>query len=389
MQTKFIHDARAYAFVFFLIILGISGTLWAKARPKVPEKIAPRIGVCLPLTGNESVGQVQRQALLIAQRIRPTVGDKPVELVIKDTLGTAGGARAAMRDLLVNQDIAGFIGGTTTDEASAMIDVLSQNPRMRRNPVPVAITTAGAPLPDTTLKLWRISTPLSEKARAAAQFAVNTLKMKRAGILIDPADAEGVRLASLFSSALIAQGGVVAEIAYISKAEADYGPALASLARKKAEVIFLPASRTAPPLIVYSRSHGVKSPFLLADIVQEGGFIKAVGAAKDVYLVTDFYPSAATGVYAKRFLESYRKEYGEPDTLAALAADAYFLVCDTLESMPAGKGKHYLQTLMAAFKDKGYLSGKIDIAKNGTIVRNTYVCVIHASRLKCLETLTP
>jgi len=374
--------------LIFLIAMSLSGALWAETPPDSPAASTASIGVFLPLTGKDSAGRVQRQALLIAQRIRPLAGDKPVELIIKDTLATSEGANNAVRALLEGHDIAALIGGTIPDKAAAMLDVVSKDRRLKAYPVPMVLTATSAPLSDVTPKPWSISAPLMEKAHAAAGFAVGKLKAKRVGILVDPADAAGIRLASLFSSALIAQGGVVAEIAYLGKSEASYRTALAALDGKKAEVIFLPDALSAPQVIVYSRDHGIKTPFLLADVRQEGALLKAVGASKDIYLVTDFYPAFAVGDHARRFLELYRREYGEPDSIAALTADAYFLLCDVLPYWRVGKGRHP-QALSPILKDKGYLSGRIDITTSGMIVRNVYICDIHASRLRCLETIRP
>lgn len=384
MRCMTLGERLPYALLVFLISLGLSGPLWAGKQPSPPEKLTAAIGVCLPLSGKERTGQVQSQALLIAHRIRPMAGDKAVELIIKDTLGTSEGTRNAVRTALEDHDIAAFIGGATPEEASAMLDVMDQDRRFRAHPVPVVFTSAGAPLSDTSNKPWLIGASLTDKVRGAAVFSVGKLKAKRAGILVDPGDAEGVKLASMFSSALIAQGGVVTEIAYLGKSEGACQAALAALANKRAEVIFLPDAKRAPQVILFSRNHGIKTPFLLADVRQEGAFIKAVGASKDIYLVTDFHPAFAAGDHARQFLELYRKAYGEPDAIAALTADAYFLLCDALSYWRAGKGR-YLQTLSAAFKDKGYLSGKIDITTTGMIVRNVYVCGIYASKLKCLE----
>jgi len=381
-------ERLSHALLILMISLGLSGPLWAGKQHSPPEKPTAPIGVCLPLSDKESTGQVQSQAILIAHRIRPMAGDKAVELIIKDTLGTSGGARNAVRTALKDHDIAAFIGGATPKEAAAMLDVMDQDRRFRVHPTPVVLTSAGAPLTDTPNQPWRISASLGDKARGAAVFAVGKLKAKRAGILVDPGDAEGVRLASLFSSALIAQGGVVAEIAYLGKSESACRTALTVLANKRVEVIFLPDAGRAPQIILYSRAHGVKTPFLLADVRREGDFIKAVGASDGVYLVTDYHPAHVVGDHARRFLELYRTAYGEPDAIAALSADAYFLLCDTLPCWRAGKGRNP-RSLSNTCTGNGYLSGKMDIAPTGTVVRNVYVCVIHASRLKCLEAIRP
>lgn len=389
MQNIPVGNRDAHVLLIFLIVMGLACTLRAEPATTPVERPPVVIGVCLPLSGKDGAGQVQHQALRIAQRIRPLAGDSRVELIIKDTLASAEGTRKALQSMLAEHDVAALIGGDTPDEAAAMLDVVSRDRRLKSHPVPVVITTAGEPLNDAPHKPWRVSTPLAGKARAAAGFAVGKLKAKRVGILLDPADAGGVRLASLFSSALIAQGGVVAEIAYLGKTEWSRRAALAALTKKRVEVIFLPDARSAPQVIVYGRDQGIKTPFLLADVRREGGFVKAVGASKDVYVVMDFHPAFTLGENAKRFLEMYRREHGEPETLAALTADAYFLLCDALPHWRAGKGRYQPQALMHALKDTGYLSGKIEMSTTGMLVRNVYICEIHASRLKCLETVRP
>jgi len=388
MQKMSSEKRRACLLLVFLITMGLASPLWGQKQTMPNAETSVSIGVCLPLNGKADEGRVQRRALLIAQRIRPLAGNKSVDLVIKDTQGTSEGTRKALQSILADHDIAALIGGATPDEAAAMLEVVSRDRRFKAHPVPVVITTTGEPLIDTPQKHWRISTPLTLKARAAAEYTVGTLKAKRVGILLDPADARGVRLASQFSSALIAQGGVVAEIAYLGKSARAGRSPLVDLAGKKVEAIFLPDAHGAPRLIVSGRDQGIKTPFLLADVGREEEFVKAVGASRDIYLVSDFHPDFALGENAKRFLELYRREFGEPETIAALAADAYFLLCDTLPYWGAGRERPS-QMLMQAFKDKGYLSGKIDISTTGMLIRNAYICGIHASRLRCLETFRP
>lgn len=353
------------------------------------EKPPLKIGVCLALADPAGEGGRQRNALMIAQRVRPLTADgRRVQLVIKDSQGASGGVREAMVAILGEGDLGGIIGGATTEEAAAMLEVVVKDKRRQRSHLPVVVTTATGPLEAPPGAVWRMCTPLNAQAQAAAGFTLKSLKAKRAGIILDPSDRDNVRLASLFSAAFIARGGIVADIAYINRGDSDYSAPIAMMAKKRPDMIFLPYAAATSSLITYARTHGLKTPFLITNVFHTWGFIKTLRSAKDVYLLTDFYPEAATSETARRFRDEFRKAYGEVDASDALAADAYFLLTDTV-ACSDGKGRFHLRQLIAAFQGHGYLSGDVSIGKEELVVRNMYGCMVQGSRLKYLDTFRP
>lgn len=382
---------RAWAMTCFgcvlLVILCMGGEAGGSDAVSAAGKAPLYVGVCLP--EDDHAGGMQRKALMVAQRIRPQVRDRRVQLVIKDTLGTASGAREAVRAVLDEQAVAGIIGGAGTEEAAAILDALATDRRTRRAPVPAVVTTATGPLEAPRGVLQRVCTPLTDQARVAAAFAIRGLKDKRAGIVFDPSDPAGVRLASLFSSAFIAQGGTVADIVYLNRKDNDYRTQMVALARKKPEILFFPAAAMTPQVIVSVRVHGLKAPCLVANLADTGAFIKDLGPVKDVYVVTDFLPEAVTAEDARRCLAEFRKQFGEMDASAALAADAYFLLTDMLAQAPSSKGRFSLKQILGMSKNRGYLTGAMNIGPSGAVERDVYVGVIQGSRLNHVDTLRP
>lgn len=378
---------RAWLVSILLVMLGMGEVAAGRDMVAAAEQDVLYVGVCLPVASR--AGGAQRNALMLAQRIRPQAGNRRIQLVVKDTLGTQAGAREAARAVLDGQAISGIIGGVSTEEAAAILDALATDRRTRRAPVPVVVTTATGPLEAPPGVLQRMCTPLTDQARVAAAFALKGLKGKRAGIVFDPSDPAGVRLASLFSSAFIAQGGTVADIVYMNRKDDGFRIQMAALARKKPEILFFPAAGMTPQVIGYARSHGLKAPCLVANLSDTGAFIKALGPVKDVYVLTDFLPEAVTSEDARRCLAEFRKQFGEMDASAALAADAYFLLADMLAHATGPKGRFSLKQILGVSRDRGYLTGAVNIGPAGAVARDVYVGVIQGSRLKRVDTLRP
>lgn len=242
------------------------------------------------------------------------------------------------------------------------------------------VTTATGPLGDFPGAVWRMCSPLTAQAQAAAVFTQHKLKLRRAVVLLDPSDCANVRLASLFSAAFIARGGTIEDIAYLERGGGDYGSPLARVLKKNPEVVFMPCTAAAAEVISHARSHGLKAPFLVANVLHTVSFIKALRSSRDVYMLTDYYPGVATSATARRFLDEFRKVYGDTDAAAALAADAYFLLTDTAVRA-RGKGRISVNELVAVSRDNRYVSGKIGFDKTGNVVRSLYACLIQGARM--------
>lgn len=373
---------------WWVLLILILGTGWGVAPGAETGQPVLKVGVCLPLADPAGEGIYQRNALAIAHKVRPLAGDRPVQLIIKDTRGTSPGVREAVAAILGEAGVCGIIGGATTEEAAVMLDAVAKNKRAQREHAPVIVTTASGPLGAPPGAVWRMCSPHTAQAQAAAAFAMRRLKLRRAAVMLDPSDQGSVRLASLFSAAFIAQGGTVDDIAYLEQGEGDYGNLLARLTKKRPEVIFIPYTTATASMITHARSHGLKTPFLVTNVWHTGSFIKALRSSKDVYLLTDFYPGAATSANARRFLDEFRKVYGEADAAAVLAADAYFLLTDSA-ARSDGKGRIHLKQLITVFQDNGYLSGEVGFDKAGNVVRTIYACLIQDSRVKYMDAFRP
>lgn len=375
------HGIRGWSWSVLLIL--VLGAGWDAALGAQAGQPVWKVGICLPLTDPAGEGVYQRNALTIAHKVKPMAGDRAVQLIFKDTRGTPTGMQDAVSSIL-EEGIDGIFGGTTTPEAVIMLDAIAKHKRARREQIPVIVTTATGPLEDSPGAVWRMCSPLTAQAQAAAAFALRRLKLKRAVVLLDPSDADSIRLASLFSADFIAQGGTVADIACFDRNQGAYESLLAGLTKKRPEVIFMPHTAATAAVITYVRSHGLKLPFLVTNVWHSEGFIKALRSSKDVYLLTDFHPGAAANATARRFLDEFRAAYGEADAAAILAADAYFLLADTAARSDA-KGRLPLKQRMTDFQNLGYVSGEIDFDKDGNVVRTIYACLVQGTHLQCLD----
>jgi len=334
----------AYLTLIIIVVTGISfscsRTIQAKNNeaPASQSAGAVKIGVCMPMAGPlTEIAKVQSEGIKMAHDMEKNKASFRVELVFMDSGTSSLDLSLALQKLLVDEKVSGIISGVPADVIAKAGGV------MKQSPVPI-IATSSARLDWKTKEetsVISICTSLQDQAYACARFMKDVIHARRIGLIINGRDESCVRLASLFSAAVVKAGGRIEDIAYIKEGEDPASPITHLMGRKPDAVyIPLPGANTKAALKKI-RSFDELKPILVGSISDEESFFSDVGKSLEgVYVQSNYIQEKVTSAKGKEFIEYYSKHARKPAYLGssiATGADAYFLMLDMISRQQNAK----------------------------------------------------
>lgn len=295
-------------------------------RAPVQQGDPVKIGVYMPSSGPlAGLAKLQAEGVRAAVQMEGFTGTQPVKLVFHDQGDSPREFVKMLEGLKEPDQVSAIIACISAGTASAAADVL------RERSIPLVVTsprTAGS-MPGGDEPLVRICTTLEDQALAAARFAASTFKARRFGMILAVDDATCVRLASLFSSDVVKQGGSIVDVAYVKKNQ-DPSSDLTHLVGEKPDAIYVPfSSATSLALIAKARTVEKEMPIIVSNVQPEEILLSGAGRSLEgVYVLTDFHEQAVTSSRGRRFIEFFHKNLKKRGYLGssiATGADAYFL----------------------------------------------------------------
>jgi ABC-type branched-subunit amino acid transport system substrate-binding protein len=331
----------AYLTLIIIIVTGISFSCSSTIQGKNNEASASqsggtvKIGVCMPMAGPLSeVAKVQSEGIRMAHDMEKGKAGSHIELVFKDSGTSSLDLSRALQELLLDDKAAGIISGVPADLISKAGGI------MKQRPVPF-IATSSARLDWKTKdgpSLTRICTSLEDQAYACAGFMTNIIHARRIGLVINDRDESCVRLASLFSAAVVKAGGRIEDIAYIKEGE-DPASAVTHLMGRKPDAVYIPISgNNIRATLKKIRSFDAAKPILLGSIqTEESFFNEADKSMEGIFVQSNYFEEKVTSPRGKEFIEYYSKHARKGSYLGsniATGADAYFLMLEMVSKQP-------------------------------------------------------
>ncbi|MBN1636919.1 MAG: ABC transporter substrate-binding protein [Deltaproteobacteria bacterium] len=362
----------------FLIIGACDKEKTLNELPYDTDKKPVKIGVFLPVSGAmEDLGRSAWLALQIANSIRPAPDDRRVDLILKDSQGSESLARQAATELLEQGDLCGVIGGTLDSEINGFCGVWDS----LSAPL-IVIRAAMINHFEMDDNQWLIGSPFTDHVQAAAGFIMNSLQARSIAVILDEDDEKCVKLATLFSAEILRRDGKIVDIIFFRKTDGDMGNIIQKLISHNPEAIYMPYSyESCYTVIKQVRKQGIKTPFVITNPDLESKFLThAHRSFKEVYLLTVYHEQKIASELRANFVKRYKKQNDKLDTIAVLAADAYFVLLDMLQA----DGK--MAQGFTLDNDGPYLSGVHAFKPSGIPVRDMHVSVVKNSRLKYVET---
>lgn len=342
----------------------------ATSPAPLPDEIV--IGDYAPMTGNcAGWGEMEWNAVQLANKNRPTVLGKPVRIVLADNKSDKTESALAVSRLIEVENVHGIIGTAGSSFSMAGAEVAE------KAGIPVVSTSATNPLvtqgkPHVFRVAWK--DPLQGKI--LARYAVEELGAKTCAIIQDVQQDYCVGLANFFREEFIALTGDPASVLGVvsfQTGDKDFTSQLTTAKAWNPDVVFAPnfyremglMFRQAVDLGLYP-----ETPILGGDAWEAPELLELAGDAINgaCYSVM-YHPDAFTSEMAQEFANQFEQEYGlEPDQCAATGYDAYNLMLDAIEK--AGSvDPEAITSALASIEAFVGLSGKMTIDEEGDALR--------------------
>lgn len=339
------------------------------------------------LTGGAApIGLTQDRSLrlALAERNNQLLGH-PVVVQSEDTGCTyEGGANAALR-VVANPQIVGALGTACSGAASGALPIISEAGWVMisgANTAPALTSEGGVQGAEWYPGYFRAIYNGDDLARAAVQFAVTGLGLKRAATVND-GDLYSQGVARSFERAFTQLGGTITLSMTINKGDEDMGPALHALADSAPDLIYAPVFQPEGDYLVAQAGEEFsldKIVFVGTESLLVDGFIRQLDPSLSMYFTTATLFEEDKIV---QLVERYREVYSEyPHTTLRYAYDAASLFVYAIEAAaiqdPDGTlhiGRQAVRDALYGVRDFEGITGPLSCDTFGDCNRATFYIV--------------
>ena len=366
--------------VGFLVLALMAGSLLAGCG-KGADSNSIKIGLLNEMTGgNATFGTSSANGAKMAFKeinAKGGVLGKQILAVIADNKSEPSESANAMTKLATQDNVVAVTGVFASSNAIAASSVAeaTKTPFLAvgaTNPK-VTVDEKSKKVKDYTFRVCFID-PF--QGTVGANFVLNTLKLKKAAIMVDNSSDYSKGLAAFFKEAFTKGGGsILSEEAYLQK-DQDFKAVLTKLKSMNAEVIYVPGYyEEVGKIVKQARELGITAPIIGGDGWDSPKLVELGGApALNNTFFTNHYSVDDNSPASKAFVEAYKKEYGQnPDALAVLGYDAAKLLIDAIQranSLDKAKIQAALATTKAypAITGATTLNATHDAVKSAVII---------------------
>ena len=364
----------------FLVLALMAGSLLAGCG-KSADSNSIKIGLLNEMTGgNATFGTSSANGAKMAFKeinAKGGVLGKQILAVIADNKSEPSESANAMTKLATQDNVVAVTGVFASSNAIAASSVAeaTKTPFLAvgaTNPK-VTVDEKSKKVKDYTFRVCFID-PF--QGTVGANFVLNTLKLKKAVLMVDNSSDYSKGLAAFFKEAFTKGGGsILSEEAYLQK-DQDFKAVLTKLKSMNAEVIYVPGYyEEVGKIVKQARELGITAPIIGGDGWDSPKLVELGGApALNNTFFTNHYSVDDNSPASKAFVEAYKKEYGQnPDALAVLGYDAAKLLIDAIQranSLDKAKIQAALATTKAypAITGATTLNATHDAVKSAVII---------------------
>ena len=338
-----------------LVLAGLPGC-GTGARPIL------KIGLSAPFTGwDEPMGYDVIHAVRLAVRERNQrggAGGYTIELAALDDRNEPAEAAQQARELAVDPDILGAVGGLDNEA------VLAAAAEYHKAALPlIAVAATAARLTDQGFaEIFRLAPRDEALAQATVELAASRLQAKRVAVVQDPAEAG---LGTAFQRAAPLGGLTVVYVGEVRRWQLDFGNLVAALGAQQPDVVlFAGRVSEAGPFLAACRAAGLHFAFVGGPAVDDARLGQLAGTVAESVFVLGL-AGPATG---SSFPRDYASMAGHaPGARAALAYDATGVLLSAIERAAGGGRPTRARVQVELSRTRGYtgVTGEISFDRRG------------------------
>ncbi|MBC3804062.1 ABC transporter substrate-binding protein [Acetobacterium fimetarium] len=351
-----------------------------------------KVGVFEPLTGaNASGGELELEGVQLANKARPEVLGKKVELVTADNKSDKAEATTAAARLIEKDKVCAILGSWGSSLSMAAGDLVKSNK--------VPAIALSATNPQVTLGndyYFRVCFLDPFQGTVMANYAAKTLGAKKVAIVQEVSNDYSVGLAKFFTDAftkLTGDSSAIVATGNYNTGDQDFNGILTNIKATNPDVIFAPGNYTESALLIkQARALGITCPIIGGDTWETNEFITVGGADVEGAVMSTFFDDTNPPTEAgKTMVTAYKAEYPDRANVPAVTAlgyDGYMLLLDAIERAGSADPQA-IRDALAQTKDFEGATGMITINENGDAEKDgAIIKVVKDGKFTYLDNVT-
>jgi branched-chain amino acid transport system substrate-binding protein len=223
-----------------------------------------------------------------------------------------------------------------------------------------------------------------------AKFAANTLKAKKAAIMLDFNSPYSRGLTEFFEASFKKLGGEIVDKQSYTQGDRDYKGQLTKIRSENPDVIYVPGYYGEVGVISkQAKQLDIKAPMLGGDGWDSTQLWDLGGDSLNGDYISNHYSVDDPSPAIQKFVSDYKSRYGQvPDALAALGYDAMRVLADAIKRAGTTEGPK-LKDAINATKNFSGVTGNISLDKDRNAVKPAVVLKLQDRKYIYVETIYP
>lgn len=310
---------------------------------------------------------------------------RQIKTVTEDDQSKTEEATSAVQKLISRDQVVAILGEVASSRsmAAAPIAQSSKIPMISPASTNEEVTKKGD-------YIFRICFIDPFQGEALANFALNSLKAKRAAVLIDVRQDYSIGLADAFKKTFLAGGGQIVQEQSYSSGDKEFRAQLTSIRGSQPEVLFVPGYYNEVSLMVrQARELGIKVPMLGGDGWDSPELTKGAEKEFENTFLSNHFAKEDPDPLVQSFVSKYKQKYGkDPDAMAALGYDAARILAEAITRAGTTEGTK-LRDAIAQTKDFNGVTGKITLNAQRNAEKPLTILKIVNGQFKFHERVAP
>ena len=309
-----------------------------------------------------------------------------IDIVIEDDKGSPEEAAQVTGRLIDRYKVVAILG------AGASGNSLAAAPKAQSARIPlIAPSSTNPAVTQVGDYIFRACFIDAFQGEVMAKFAVNTLKAKRAAIMLDFNSPYSRGLTDFYEFSFAKLGGAIVAKQSYSQGDPDYRGQLSAIKTANPDVIYIPGYYGDVAIIAkQARQLGLTVPLLGADGWDAPELWELGGDALNGSYISNHYSADDPSETIQKFVHAYRQRYGNltPDAHAALAYDALRFLAEAIKKAGTTEGPK-LREALAETKNFAGVTGIINMDRDRNAVKPAVILKLADLKYIYQETIQP